>query len=205
LPDWNCSPPDEATRVRAALTAGAADLPASLTELTNQSETPMGNQPADASFQPIAPVATVAMSDRPTFRWSAVRGADEYSVAVFDVDLRQVARSASLTDTSWTPPQPLRRDRLYMWQVTARRGNESLVAPAPPMPPARFRVMNEPAAATLERISENHPGAHLLLGILYTEAGARYEAETHLREVSPSDPYAAVARRTLERLRTATR
>jgi hypothetical protein len=197
-------PATEAARVKAALSAGVVDLPSSLTDLTNRTETLMG-KPAGAAFQPIAPIATVVVSDRPVFRWSAPPDAQEYSVSVFDVDLNPLARSASLAETSWTPPQPLPRDRVYVWQVTARRGGESLIAPAPPSPPARFRVMDELTAATIDRVSQAQPQSHLLLGILHAQAGARAEAEAHLQEVPSTDPYIEVARRTLERLRNATR
>jgi hypothetical protein len=197
-------PADEAARVNAALSAGVVDLPVSLTELTNGTETLMG-KPAGASFQPIAPVATIVVSDRPVFRWSALPDAEGYTVSVFDVDLRQAVRSAELTDTSWTPPQPLPRDRVYVWQITARRASESLIAPAPPSPPARFRVVDEATATTIERVSRNQPRSHLLLGILHAQAGAREEAEEHLQEVPSTDPRIEVARRTLERLRNTAR
>jgi anti-sigma factor RsiW len=197
-------PADAAARVKAALSAGVVTLPAALTELTNRTETLMG-KPAGASFQPVSPVATVVVSDRPVFRWSALPDAEGYSVSLFDVDLRQVARSDNQADTSWTPPQPLPRDRVYVWQVTARRGSESIVAPAPPSPLARFRVMDESASTMLEGVSGNQPRSHLLLGILYAQAGARDEAEAHLQEVPTTDPYVEVARRTLEQLGNANR
>lgn len=194
----------EATRVKGALGAGVVELPISLIDLTNRPETLMG-KPAGASFQPIAPIATVVVSDRPVFRWSALSDAEGYTVSVFDVELRPVARSVNLTETSWTPPEPLPRDRIYVWQITARRGSESLITPAPPSPPARFRVMDAPMATTIERVSRTQPQSHLLLGILYTQAGAREEAEAHLQEVASTDPHIEVARRTLERLRNVPR
>jgi hypothetical protein len=60
--------------------------------------------------------------------------------------------------------------------------------------------MDASTAAMLERVSRAEPESHLLLGILFAHAGARAEAEAHLRQVPPTDAYAAVSQRTLERL-----
>jgi hypothetical protein len=149
----------------------------------------------------VAPLFATTVSDRPEFRWDAFPEAEAYTVAVLDEDLQPVAGPVTLTATTWTPTEPLARDRSYVWQVTARRGNESVTVPAPPSPPARFRVMDEQEAELLERVSRAAPDSHLLLGILYTQAGARHEAESHLRQVPPGSPHASVAFRTLRELR----
>jgi anti-sigma factor RsiW len=188
-------PPD----VDRALRAGVAEPPASLTAMMAGSETMMGAAPA-AAFRLTRPLATITPSDRPRFEWEPLAGATEYTVAVFEDDLTPVAGATAVPGTSWTPPQPLRRGRTYVWQVTAHRGAESATAPAPPAPPARFRVMDSETAAALDRQAAVHRGSHLILGILYTQAGARLEADEHLRQVPPDDPHAAVARRTRERL-----
>jgi hypothetical protein len=61
--------------------------------------------------------------------------------------------------------------------------------------------MDQATAEFLERLLRAAPDSHVLLGILFTQAGARPEAEAHLRQVPETDPYAPVASRTLERLR----
>ncbi len=61
--------------------------------------------------------------------------------------------------------------------------------------------MDQATAEILEGALRAAPDAHPpLLGILYTGAGARHEAEAQLRQVPETDPYAPVASRTLERL-----
>ena len=185
--------------VNRALRAGVAEPPAALTAMMAGSEALMGAAPA-AAFRLTRPLATITPSDRPRFEWEPLAGATEYTIAVFEDDLTPAAGPTAVAGTNWTPPQPLARGRTYVWQVTARLGAESVTAPAPPSPPARFRVMEADIAAALQRQAEAQPESHLVLGILYTQAGARLEAEEHLRQVSPEHPEAAVARRTLEQL-----
>ena len=192
--------PEESGRVRSALQQGAAGPPALLDELAGRPEALMGGHKAE-TLTLLEPLSTIVLSDRPAFQWQALPGAADYVVAVFDEALRPVAQSPPLQATSWTPETPLPRGATYVWQVTARRAGDPVVAPAPPAPPARFAVLEGGAAARLEDIARDHPGSHLLLGILYAQAGARAEAARHLRNVGPDDPNAAVAERTLDRLR----
>ncbi len=188
--------------VRTALQAGLAEPPPLLQQLEGRREALMG-EAATQPFRVQAPVATAIATDRPTFEWTAVSGQSRYVVAVFTEDLRPVARSPQLAETRWTPDQPLERDRTYVWQVTADQDGRTITVPAPPEPQAKFRVLDQQTASLLERTATEHPTAHLLLGILYANAGVRREAEAYLRQVTPDDPHATASRRrTLERLQT---
>jgi hypothetical protein len=192
---------EDRQRVEAALAAGVAEPP-DLAELRGQGGVLMGGSPAPR-FGLGEPVATVVASDRPTFRWRPLAGAADYTVVIADEGLQPVARSEAVTSTSWTPRDRLPRGRVYLWQVTARQGDTSVTAPAPDQPPARFRVLDERTAALLDRVARERPDAHLLLGLLYAQAGVIAEAAAHLRQVPDADPHAATARRTLERLQPA--
>jgi hypothetical protein len=201
LPGLDSLPAEVQARVKAALSAGVAEPPESLTALMDQPEVLMGDVPP-SPFRLVEPLQTVTLSDRPLFRWEALPGAEGYAIAVLDEELRVVAE-ASVTDSRWTPPMPLPRDRAYVWQVTAHRSGESMTVPAPPSPMARFRVADERAAKTIAELSRVEPESHLLLGILCAQSGARSEAESHLRQVPSTGAHAEVARRTLEALRSA--
>jgi putative zinc finger protein len=200
-------PPDAQARVRAALRAGVAAPPAVLTELGTASETLMAPRPSPGTtpdtFRLRAPVATITVSDQPAFRWEPLAGADDYTVLVSDERLQPVARSTAVSSPEWTAEPPLPRGRVYLWQVTARRGGQSVSAPVPPAPPARFAVMSAEEASLLEEVTRRHPGSHLLAGILYAQAGARAEAEAQLALVPRTDPGFATAERTLAQLRGA--
>ncbi|HEY6546326.1 MAG TPA: zf-HC2 domain-containing protein [Vicinamibacteria bacterium] len=193
-------PATEQRAIRLSLQDGVVEPPARLADLSSRPEVLMG-EPEEGSFRLLEPLGTVVVTDRPSFRWQPLAGAESYTVSVFDEAARRVAESPSLHDTSWTPSEPLERGRVLVWQVRARSGAESLTTPVPPDPPARFRVLEAETAQVLERAAREHPASHLLLGLLYAQAGARTEAERHLGLVEPADPYAEVARRTRERLR----
>jgi len=75
-----------------------------------------------------------------------------------------------------------------------------MTVPAAPAPLARFKVLDAGTAALLEQLERDHSESHVLLGILNLHAGIRAGAERHLKAVPPSDPFYAVARRSLERL-----
>jgi hypothetical protein len=200
LPGLAALPPEQQQRVKAALTAGVVEPPAELAELAGRTEALMGPT-SETSFRPIQPLATVTVSDRPALRWSPLAGAQSYTVAVADESLQPLAQSPVLTGTSWTPAQPLPRGRVYLWQVTAHRGADSFTTPAPPAPFAKFRVMEGDMAALLERLGREHPAAHVVLGVLYAQAGARTEALAHLGRIDAGDRHHDLAQRTIERLR----
>jgi len=194
-------PGEQQQRVRAALQAGVAEPPAHLADLGGGPEALMGASSAE-SFRLLEPLATVSVSDRPTFRWETLAGAETYAVSVSDEALHPVVQSPAVPRPPWTPDQSLPRGRTYMWQVTARRGAQSVTVPAPPALPARFMVLDEQSSRLLEAVARDHPQAHLLVGILYAQAGARADAEAHLAQVPRTDPYFDTAQRTLERLRS---
>lgn len=199
LPGLDALPRELQQRVQAALQAGVAEPPPYLADLAGRAEVLMG-EPAGESFRLVEPLGTASVSDRPAFRWQPLAGADSYTVSVADEGLRLVAKSPPVSGASWAPAQPLERGRVYVWQVTARRGAESFTAPAPPAPWAKFKVLEEERARALDRVAREQPESHLLLGILYAQEGARVEAIGHLDKVQTTDRHFDMAQRTLERL-----
>jgi anti-sigma factor RsiW len=189
-------PAAERERVQQALDRGAAVPPARVARLGSASEVLMGSAPRE-SFRLVAPLATAVVSDRPEFRWEPLTGADAYTVSVFDEALHPVAESGPVAGTSWSPGKAIPRGRVYVWQVTAYRGPQPVSAPAPPAPLAKFEVVDETTARLLDETARAHPDAHLLLGILYAQAGARNDAIAQLAQVSGTDPHVEVARRTV--------
>ena len=193
--------PADQERVRAALARGAARLPDFMADLQASREVLMGPGAAKPdAFTLVAPVRTATLSDRPQFEWQGAALADSYVVAVFDARGTEIARSPTLTDARWIPAEALERGRSYVWQVTARRGHQTVTVPAAPMPPARFRIVDVQTADTLQRLQREHPDAHLVLGILDMEAGLVDAAAQELRQVPSNDPSFNVAQRSLARL-----
>jgi hypothetical protein len=132
------------------------------------------------------PSGVVVESDRPELTWPAFEG--EAVVRVF-ADGREVAHSGPLHEPRWTPPDPLPRGTTLAWQVEVRRGESLEIIPAPPDPPALFRVLD---ARTAQKIAAARAD-HLLAGILYARAGVQDRAIEELRLAHADDLARSVA------------
>ncbi len=124
------------------------------------------------------PAATAVAEERPEFRWPAREGAR--SVVTVTSAGKEVARSEPLAGSRWRVPVPLVRGRMYRWQVSVQRGLETAVLPAPPAPPAIFRVLSAREHEALARARSEAGGDHLLLGLLYARAGLVSQARREL-------------------------
>jgi hypothetical protein len=125
----------------------------------------------------LAPVGTALMDDRPFFRWTALAGAESYSVAIYDEQLQRVAFSPAITATEWRPTTGLQRGVVLSWQVTAKRAGESIRVPVPPKAEARFLILSREVTDSLQKTAREYPEQHLLMGVLYAQAGALDDAE----------------------------
>jgi hypothetical protein len=134
-----------------------------------------------AALSVVEPVGTAVVSDRPLFRWNAPAGT-VLKVEVFDEHFRPVAESGPLTLHQWSPPEPLPRDRSYVWQVVTVNRH---LAPAPPLPDARFRIVSAEAARRIEAARRDEPS--LELASLYAGAGALDDAARELDRLPPDD------------------
>ena len=133
------------------------------------------------------PVGTFVLNVRPEFRWQALAGATEYRVGVFDADVKAIETSPALTATSWKSSLTLQRGKVYLWQVTAIKGTEQVVAPAPPAPEAKFAIVDLPTANELFDIESASLGDHFILGRAYARAGLLDEAEEEFQLVPTAD------------------
>ena len=192
---------EDAESIRLALEQGRVTLPALIGDLRGTSGTLMSGLPDAPAFELVRPLATGVEANRPTFEWTRLQGATAYVVAVFDLEFNKVAESQPLAANEWQPPVSLARGRTYVWQVRAVRGDEEIVAPAPPAPEARFRVLSEAEAARLADVRSRYGDFHLVRGILLARAGALDEAERELASLVEANPGIAEAQRLLDSLR----
>ena len=110
--------------------------------------------------------------------WRGKQG--RYVVSVYD-SLERVAQSPSLESAEWQVSPPLTRGKTYAWQVEVHRGSSVELLPAPPVPPALFRVLDERSSADLAEARRRFPDDHLLLGVLEARSGMQQEALADLR------------------------
>ncbi|HYC91861.1 MAG TPA: hypothetical protein VEO54_21795 [Thermoanaerobaculia bacterium] len=180
-------PPPEIPRVVHPLIAevrktSVLPFPADIRALA-EGDTFRGGGKEGRAEEQVWPAATAVAETRPELRWPAMPGAR--FVVSLGVQGDEVARSGPLTRPRWRAPE-LRRGATYRWQVSAERGEESLVIPAPPAPPAIFRVLSRREHEALTRAIDDADSDRLLRGLLYASAGlveeARRELQTYERE-----------------------
>lgn len=185
-------------RVAAALATGRMAI-ADESALAGTRGQLMGPTSASSAFGPVSPVGAVIEPAQPLFRWQALPGASRYQVTVLAADLTLVAESPALRTTEWTPPRPLERGQSYTWQVSAQADGRRVVAPAPPEPDARFRVLDAPRADALAD-ARGRRESHLVLGVLYAEGGLVEEARREMSALAEANPGSVLARRLLASL-----
>lgn len=171
------------SRTTTELAPASIEPPAILAQLRSGRPTMLRGTPAPESFRLLAPLGTVVLSDRPSFRWTALPGAVSYQVAIYDMSYGEVARSPELSITEWQPTVPLHRGAIYSWQVEAKRDGVNLHAPVPPAPEARFAVLSEDATRRIDEARRAH-ASHLQLGLLYAHEGVVDLAVEELKQAN---------------------
>jgi hypothetical protein len=185
--------------VRQALQSGRLVIAAGISELAGTPGTLLGDPDGSTDLRVLSPQGTAVLIDRPTLRWTAVGEPATYMVTVQDRSSLESFESPPLQATEWTPISPLPRGRTYVWQVVATTGQEEIIAPRPPAPPAVFQVIDRTVASGLEQL----PASHLARGVLYAQAGALDEAEQELSALAARNPGSTVADALLDQLRAA--
>jgi cell division protein FtsB len=189
--------PEYQQAVKQTLATERIETPPLLAGLIGKSGTLMGPTAEGHPFALLAPLGTVVMSDRPTFRWRALEGADSYVIRIYDAEFNEVAVSPQLSETAWPLGQALERGRTYSWQVTARVGEREVRSPIKPAPEARFMVLDRAKANELAKAKNAGAGSHLTLGILYAQAGLLDDAERELQSLLRANPQSALAQKLL--------
>jgi hypothetical protein len=171
-----------------AMVTGTLERPPIIGRLSAASAMLLGAAPPTNPFDLISPAGTVVVSDRPVFRWSPWKQGAMYQVSVFDENLEKIAESPLVSSAEWQPVDQLPRGRVLLWQVTASAGGETVHAPVPPAPEARFQVLGSEESAQLEVARRAHPANHLLLAVLLAKAGVVEEAQRELDFLANSNP-----------------
>ncbi len=198
-PEIATLPPQARLAVAKAIERRELDFPTEVAGLRGQAQTLLGSSDGGARFAVLAPVGEVVIEARPNFRWQPLKGATSYAVAIFDAELHEAQSSPTLYATQWQPAQALQRGHIYQWQVTAKmKDGTTVISPRPPSAEARIQILQQPQAAELERFRQAHADAHLVLGVLYAQAGMLTDAETELAKVPSDDPRHDTAQTLLE-------
>ncbi|MEO7674258.1 MAG: zf-HC2 domain-containing protein [Pyrinomonadaceae bacterium] len=190
--------------VAAALTGKGIEIAAELRQLRQSSGELMGGgQKTGVPFALTAPVGAIVETVQPRLRWRSLKGADSYRVDIFDEGFIKVASSPLIKGTEWHANVALRRGVVYRWQVTATANGEEIKSPVRPAPDAKFKVLDTGIARKLDDARAKHGQSHLLLGLLYAEAGLLDDATREFRILVQKNPDSPIARRLLEKVRSA--
>lgn len=130
----------------------------------------------------VSPAGIVIDETHPLFRWRGEEGIAA-EVVVFRGE-REVARSGRLTTDRWRPAIELPRGFTYTWQVEMERDGETIILPAPPLPPARFHVLGATQHREVAETLARHRGNHLLHAVVLARYGLRNEAMAALRRAA---------------------
>lgn len=195
--------PQFESRVKAALTSQIIEISPAARELRSKSGVLMGGGQTGVPFALTTPVGKIIQSDRPQFRWRPLKDAESYVVTIFDANFNKVTASLALRQPVWTVGTRLKRGVVYGWQVTAVKDGQEIRSPVRPAPDARFKIVDAQAANDIDAAKRNHGSSHLLLGILYANAGMIDEAEREFRALVRQNPKSDVARRLLQKVRAA--
>lgn len=197
------SDPHSERAVAGILTGKELAIDPDLRQLKQSSGQLMGEQQTGVPFALRGPVGTVVESSQPVLSWKPLQGADSYRVDIFDESFKKVASSPPIKTAEWRPGAPLRRGTIFRWQVTAIAKGEEIKSPTRPAPDAKFKVLDAAAAKRIADARLRNGGSHLLLGVLYAEAGLLKEAEREFEALAAKNPGSPIARRLLEKVRAA--
>jgi hypothetical protein len=84
---------------------------------------------------------------------------------------------------------------VYSWQVKALRDGAEITSPRPPAPQAKFRILDQAKASEISRAKRSYGSSHLVLGMLYADAGLLREAEQEFRFLLKANPNSEIARK----------
>jgi anti-sigma factor RsiW len=194
-------PDDVRSAVSAAIQHGKLQLPTDTTGLRAHASPHPEVPRADRGFALLGPFGEAIAETRPEFSWQPLPGAIHYSVVIVDMGLHPVQRSPSLRKTVWRPRRPLRRDHTYLWQVTATlRGGSKVVASEPSVSETLVRIVPLKLADEMAHFRRGHEEAHLVLGVLYAQAGMLTDSADELGKIPPGDSSYVTAQALLKSL-----
>ncbi|MFH1573657.1 MAG: hypothetical protein ABIG68_06710 [Acidobacteriota bacterium] len=194
------APPDMRDSVKEVLSGGRLALPDDVTELVVRPGILLSGDQQREAFHLRSPVGTAVVTDRPTFRWQPMPGAQRYEVSVYDDNYTQVLESPPVKGAEWSAPRPMEGGRVYSWQVKAYKNGEEVLSPKPPAPEAKFKVLDRQQAGELARAQRDHAGSHLILGILFARAGALDDARRELIALEEANPQSPIPQRLLRQI-----
>jgi len=90
---------------------------------------------------------------------------------------------------------------LLILKVLAGDG-ETIVSPKPPLPEARFRVLDQRAVDTLAKLRQSAGSSHLAMGVFYWKHGLIEESEREFQALALANPNSTAVAELLASIRS---
>ena len=197
-------PAELRTSVQTALTTARLQIPSGPSvKIGRVSGTLLGEAENRETFRLTTPVGSIVLSNSPAFRWESLPGATGYTVLVRDVTTGREIESEPLSDSQWTPKEPLERGHTYAWMVEAVKEGRRLRSPALDKPYAGFKVLDKQSFENIQRAQAAWGSSHLVMGIVYAKAGLKDAARKELKELQASNPDVRVINKLIKNIDSA--
>ncbi len=137
-----------------------------------------GNEKNKASL--LSPVGTLIVEDRPVLKWKGIEGATGYVVDIVDEKFNPITQSPHLESTEWKVEVGLKRDAVYLWQVTVFKDKERIDDRLNQV--GKFKIVSEKKVDEVRRARKKY-GSRLELGVYYLREGFIEEVERECKDV----------------------
>jgi len=144
----------------------------------------------------ISPVGTLIVEDRPLLKWKLLKGATSYLVDIVDESLNPIAQSGNLLSPEWLVDITLKRDAVYLWQVTAYRDKERIEFEQNRI--GKFKVVSVDKLNQVE-IARKKYTSHLALAVFYIKVGLLDDARSEMRKLISRNPNSKLLKRIYRR------
>ena len=131
------------------------------------------------------PVGTLIIQDRPLLKWRQIKDATSYVVDIVDESLNPIAQSGNLSSPEWSVDITLKRDTVYLWQVSAYRNNERIEFDQNRI--GKFKVISDEKLKQVE-IARREYSSHLAMAVFYIKEGLLDDARSELQKLISRNP-----------------
>ncbi|MCI0664791.1 MAG: hypothetical protein L0220_27325 [Acidobacteria bacterium] len=155
-----------------------------------------GNTVGKGDIWLTGPVETLIIQDRPLLKWRRIKDATSYLADIVDESFNPIAQSGLLTSPEWLVDITLKRDTVYLWQVSAYRDNERIESDQNRI--GKFKVISAEKLERVEIARKNYP-SHLALAVFYIKEGLLDDARSELQKLISRNPQSKLLKRIYRR------
>jgi hypothetical protein len=85
------------------------------------------------------------------------------------------------------------------------KGDTTIVSPKPPLPEARFKILDQAAVDTLAKLKQSAGRSHLAMGVFYWKHGLIDKSEREFQALLRANPKSTVVAKLLASIRSISR